>query len=43
MRNNIACTTNSKCRTAATLCTLENIVDFRYIILNSLHKNVNKQ
>ena len=43
MRNNITCTTNCKYRTAGTLCTLENIVYLRYIIVNSLHKSVNKQ
>jgi len=40
-QNNITCGTNCKYRTAMTLCTL-NVVCFRYIILNALHKGDKK-
>jgi len=41
-RNNITCSTNCKYRTAATLYTLETLICFRYIIVNTLHKGNNK-
>jgi hypothetical protein len=41
-RNNITCSTNCKYKTAATLCTLETWICFRYIIVNTLHKGNNK-
>jgi hypothetical protein len=37
MGNNITCTINCNCRTAATLYTLETVC-FRYIIVNTVHR-----
>jgi hypothetical protein len=36
------CSTNCKYRTAVTLYTLETMVSFRYIIVNTVHKGENK-
>ena len=41
-QNNITCSTICKYRTAATQYTLETLVCFRYIIVNTLHKGDNK-
>ena len=40
--NNITCSINGKCRTAATLSTLEKCFCFRYITVNTMHRNYNK-
>ena len=43
MGNNITCTINRNYRTAATLCTYpRNMVCFRYIIVNTVHKGDKK-